>query len=72
MSFEKTEYDEYVRHTGSSAILNIDVSSFNRYKEERARIYKLDNLAKDVQTLQQDLGDIKMLLQQLVNGKTNG
>lgn len=71
-SFKSTEQPEYVRQSGSSAVLNIDTASFNRYKEERSRIFKIDSLANEVQTLQRDMGDIKMLLQQLVNGKTNG
>jgi hypothetical protein len=66
------EHSEYARHATSSAILNIDAASFNRYKDERAKILKMDQLAREVNTLQKDMGDIKMLLQQLVNGKTNG
>lgn len=66
------DYSEYTRDAVSSAILNTDTSAFNRYREERARILKMDHLAKNVSDLQKDMGDIKMLLQQLVNGKTNG
>jgi hypothetical protein len=69
---KKTDHSEYVRHTDSSAILNIDVNSFNRYREERSRILKMDQLAKEVQSMKDDMNDIKALLQQLVNGKTNG
>lgn len=71
-SFKNTEQPKYARQSGSSAVLNIDTASFNRYKEERSRIFKIDALANEVQSLQRDMGDIKMLLQQLVNGKTNG
>jgi hypothetical protein len=66
------EYSEYKRDADSFAILNTDTLAFNTYKVERERIIKIDHLAKDVSNLQKDLGDIKMLLQQLVNGKTNG
>lgn len=66
------DYSEYTRDAASSAILNTDTTAFNRYREERTRILKMDHLAKDVSDLQRDMGDIKMLLQQLVNGKTNG
>ncbi len=72
MDLEKKEQAGLFRQPGSSAVLNIDTASFNRYKEERSRIFKLDALANEVQSLQKDMGDIKMLLQQLVNGKTNG
>jgi len=71
-SIGKTEHSEYVRHIHSSAILNIDTAAFNRYKDERARILKMDQLAKEVQAIKSDMCDIKMLLQQLLDGKTNG
>lgn len=71
-SLKNNEYPEYARQAGSSAILNIDAASFKRYKEERTRILKLDHLTEDVSALQKDMQDIKTLLQQLVNGKTNG
>lgn len=69
---KRDEYAGYERDASSFAILNTDTEAFNQYKEEREKILKLDRLAKEVQTLQQDIGDIKTLLQQLVNGKTNG
>jgi len=68
----KNDYSEYERDPCSSAILNTDTAAFNRYKEERARLIKMELLARDVQSLQTDMSDIKTLLQQLVNGKTNG
>lgn len=71
-AYVKTEKSEFVREPVSSAILNIDVPSYNKYKEERARILKMEHLAEDVKSLQKDMGDIKMLLQQLVNGISNG
>jgi len=70
--FKNMEHSEFARHPASSAILNKDTASFNRYKSERDRILKLDHLATDVGALQKDMSDIKALLQQLVNGKTNG
>ena len=58
-----------VRQTDSQAVINIDTDEFNRYKAERDRNLKINQVAKDVDQLQKDMGDIKMLLQQLVNGK---
>lgn len=68
----KNDYSEYKRDASSLAILNTDTTAFNRYKAERERMLKIDHLANDVSNLQKDMGDIKMLLQQLVNGKSNG
>ena len=58
-----------VRQTDSKAVINIDTDEFNRYKAERDRTLRINQVAKDVDQLQKDMGDIKMLLQQLVNGK---
>ena len=72
MGKTQNQYDDYIRQPGSSALLNKDATAFNKFKAERERIFQLENLSKEVNTLQKDMGDIKMLLQQLVNGKTNG
>ena len=69
MFVEKTDSSNLVRQQGSSAILNTDVTGFIQYRQERERILKTDQLAQEVQCLQKDMSEIKMLLQQLVNGK---
>ena len=61
--------NKLVRQADSKAIINTDTDEFNRYRAERARILQLDQVSQEVQQLQKDMGDIKMLLQQLVNGK---
>ena len=71
-AYIKTENSEFAREPVSSAVLNIDIPSYKKYNEERKRILKMEHLAEDVKSLQNDMGDIKMLLQQLVNGKPNG
>lgn len=72
ITLNKTEHPEYAREKDSSAILNIDTPSFVRYKDERARIMRIDQLANEVQSIKNDMDDIKKLLQQLLDGKTNG
>ena len=69
MNAIKKEYNNLVRQTGSNAIINIDTDEFNRYKAERERVLRLNQVSMDVEQLQKDMSDIKMLLQQLVNGK---
>jgi hypothetical protein len=69
MLVEKDNFSNLVRQQGSSAILNIDATGFNQYRQERKRILKTDQLAQEMQLMQKDMSEIKMLLQQLVNGK---
>lgn len=69
---EKTDHPSFMRNPHNAAILNTDVNGFKKYKEERARVMKLEQVSKAVETLQQDMSDIKAMLQQLVNGRTNG
>lgn len=62
----------FIRSQDSSAVLNIDSDEYKKFKQERQRIFKMDDIANEVQTLQKDMSEIKTLLQQLVNGKPNG
>lgn len=64
-----TQNKKLARQTSSQAVINIDTDEFKRYKAEREKTLKINQVAKDVDQLQKDMGDIKMLLQQLVNGK---
>ena len=72
ITIQKTDHPSFIRNMDTSAILNIDTHGYKKYKDERARIIKLEQLSQSVETLQQDMSDIKTLLQQLVNGRTNG
>lgn len=60
---------KFVRQHDSKAVINIDTDEYNRYKAERERILQINQVSQEVQLLQKDMSDIKMLLQQLVNGK---
>lgn len=68
----KTEDPSFVRESATNAVINIDTTGYRRFKEERERVIKMQQLAQDVAGLQTDIGDIKQMLQQLINGKTNG
>jgi len=72
ITLNRTEHPEYARERDSNAILNMDTPSFIRYKDERAKILRMDQIANEVQSMKNDMDDIKMLLQQLLDGKTNG
>jgi len=63
-----------MRDNRSGALLNTDVSAYKAYIQQRKHMTKLDQLAQDVDGLKSELGDIKMLLTQILqqNGTKNG
>ena len=69
--FIKTDDPQFAKDPASTAVLNTDVVGFNMFKQERDRILKLQQLSEDMICLQKEVCDIKQLLQQLINGRTN-
>ena len=67
-----TDDKSFVKDSYSTACLNIDTAGYKAYKQERERILRQNQLEHQVTNLQQDMGEIKQLLQQLLNGRTNG
>ena len=67
-----TEDVRFAKDVRSKAILNIDMASYESFKSERQRVLRQQQLEQQVSSLQQDMSDIKQLLQQLLNGRTNG
>jgi len=55
--------EELVRDTDTQAVLNSNLSSLEKYKARRDKEREMNN---DVQTLKQDMKEIKELLQQLI------
>jgi hypothetical protein len=72
MELIKTEDPSFVRDKRSTAILNTDKASYTQFRMERERVLQMQRTAQEVATLQQDMKEIKQLLQLLINGKTNG
>lgn len=68
----KTNDPLLVRDKDTNAIINIDNIGFETYMKERERILRLDAVSVEVTSLKQDMTHIKQMLQQLLNGKTNG
>ena len=58
------------REDSSSAILNVDKQQYNAYKRKKymakQKAERLNNVESKVDELQEDMKDIKQLLQQLV------
>ena len=55
-----------VRQKASSAILTVDNQSLLRYREERARVNKLNNVHEENIKLKNELDEIKSLIQGLL------
>lgn len=65
--FIQTDDNNLFRDTRSMALVSKDCESLNKYKEEKARQKKLNDLCGEVQTLRSDIDQIKSLLLQMVN-----
>lgn len=63
--------EDLVRDAKSNAILNTDLDALNKYRAKRARDKKINNIADEVDTLRQEMTEIKSLLMQLVQRENN-
>lgn len=67
----KTDYPGFMRDDTpgqARAILNTDSVSYAAYKEARAKDRALAQVMSEVNSLQQDMSDIKSLLLKLIDG----
>ena len=60
------DHPELVRDNKSKAILNNDLDSLNKYREERTFKMKLQNVINDNEKMKTDIAEIKNLLEQLL------
>ena len=60
-----------MRDTKSNAVLNTDLDALAKYKAKRAREKKINNVTEEVESLRQEMTEIKSLLMQLVQRETN-
>lgn len=68
----KTDLDGFSRDTQSKAVINTNVEQIRKYKQEREERIKLQTVAErqthlteEIDTIKQDLNDIKSLLQEI-------
>tara|TARA_Y100001937_G_scaffold117197_1_gene170166 strand:+ start:553 stop:780 length:228 start_codon:yes stop_codon:yes gene_type:complete len=71
--FIKVEgHTSLVRHTGSNAIVNTNVSEYqtymNRIKQRERHGDQIRNAVKEINSLKAELREIKGLIKELVNG----
>jgi hypothetical protein len=60
------DHPDLVRDRNSNAILNNDAEALNKYREERERLLKVKNAVNEVETLRNDVNEIKEMLQLLL------
>jgi len=56
-----------LRHASSRGIVNTDDDGLKKYREERDRAKKLNNIVEEQDKINQELNDIKSLLSQILN-----
>lgn len=65
----KTDVENLVRDRVSSAVLNTDKDAFSLYKKQRSRILQADRVQEEVDSLKQEMVDIKIMLQSMIEKK---
>jgi len=63
------DHPDLVRDTKSKAILNTDVHSLNKYKEEREFKMKLHKIVDENQQMKSEISEIKNLLLKVLEKK---
>ena len=58
----KTDLDGFYRDTSSTAVINTNVEKINQYKQQRDDRIKMQSVISDVESLKQDLDEIKQML----------
>lgn len=66
--FKKTNINGLVRDGQSSALINNDANAYRRFLAERERDRKFITHEQEIINLKKEISDIKLLLQQLLNG----
>lgn len=57
---------DLVRDKGSKAILNTDLSSLDKYKQERQRVIENRVLAEDYKNLKNEISDIRCTMNRVL------
>jgi hypothetical protein len=68
---QKTDVPNLVRDTTTRALINTDNGAFSTYKENRNREIRVSSICDQVNSLQNDLQQIKSLLTSILNKANN-
>jgi len=68
MAKVQTEDSRYIRDLSSMALINNDKAAYAQYKARRAQGNKVTELSTEVQSIKQDMVEIKGMLVTLMEG----
>ncbi len=68
----KTEVEYLDRDVKSRALLNNNINEYLLFKSKRARDKMIDDVIKDVESLKEDISDIKNMLRSVLKGCPDG
>jgi len=60
------ENDKFIRDDLSKAVINTDIKGFSQYKSRKAHLNEMRNMKNDVDSLKDEITEIKNLLMLLV------
>lgn len=69
MLLKVQNHTDLVRDSKTGAILNIDNSSLEAYKNRREKAKIVDDVIEQVNTMRRDVDEIKQLLHKLIENK---
>lgn len=72
MRYLKTEDPNLVRDMSSGAIINMDDGYYKHIVAQRAQNKQMQQQCEEMQALKNELSDIKLMLQQVLNGRKDG
>lgn len=72
MKYIKTEDPNLVRDMSSGAIINMDDGYYKQIVAQRAQNKQMQQQCEEMQALKNELSDIKLMLQQVLNGRKDG
>jgi cell fate (sporulation/competence/biofilm development) regulator YmcA (YheA/YmcA/DUF963 family) len=61
------ENPDLVRDLGNQAILNTNIDSLTAYKRRREKAKEIDQTIGDINTMKQDINDLKTLMQRILD-----
>jgi hypothetical protein len=69
MQYVKTDIPDLVRDTSSGAIINTNDSYYKQLVASRSQAKQTQEVCQKMKALEGELTEIKMLLQQVLNGR---
>jgi len=61
------ENPDLVRDLGNQAVLNTNIDALTAYKKRREKAKEIDQSISDINTMKQDINDLKSLMQRILD-----